>query len=289
MKSVTFTSGRVELDIVPDVGGRIHALRVDGQDVFLTPPDVSFHETEPLLWGSYPLVPWCNRIPGGELWFEGAVFPQPLNLDPFAVHGRALSAPWNQRSEGTFEFIDRGDSAYPWPYRALQEYSLVEAGFVVQLSIENVGTGGMPAGVGIHPWFDAAGGLEVSVPADLVYPSSGNIPTGPPEAVSGTRDLRTSQEPAAGIDECWTGLFGRTIELRRAADRKTIRFTYSDEVDHVVLAAVPTLGGVAIEPQTHAVDGHGRRERGEEGGISILEPGEVLTVEYRVELFDDES
>lgn len=269
------------MELLPDIGGRIHAIRVGGADLLRTPDDVNSHVAEPLLWGSYPMVPWCNRIPFGELWFEGAAHRQPLNLDTFAVHGRALAAPWRAIGSEVLEFLDAGDAGFPWPYRARQEFVVDGATMSLELSLENTGVTRMPAGLGIHPWFAAPNGLDVALPADLVYPSSGESPVGPPIAVAGDRDLRSSGNPRNGIDECWTGLTEQQIRLDRP-DGIQVTFSFTATADHVVLAAIGDLGGVAIEPQTHAVDGHGRRERSEPGGIAVLEPGDSLGVTYRI-------
>lgn len=182
------------------------------------------------------------------------------------------------------EYVDLGEASFPWPFRARQEFTVHHTGISVKLSVENTGSARMPAGLGIHPWFEASGGLEVALPAEQVYPSAGNIPTGPPIAVAGTRDLRTTGLPLAGMDECWTGLTAKSIELRRKIDGIRMSFSFTASADHVVLAAVDGLGAVAIEPQTHGVDGHLHRERGDAGAIDVLAPGQILSVTYGLTL-----
>lgn len=282
MSLVDITSGDVELVLAPNAGGRIHSLRVGGVDILRTPASVDLHRSEPFLWGSYPLVPWCNRIPEGKLLFDERVYQQPLNLGSFAAHGRALSSRWQYDTNGEMVFSDPGDHQFPFPYRAVQQFQFLDSGIGISLSIENTGVTRMPAGLGIHPWFESSGGMKVLLPADEVFPSEGNIPTGPPEKVEGDRDLRVFRKPKDGIDECWTGLFGREIGLHRLRDDISIRLGFSSNIDFVVLASIPSLEAIAIEPQTHAVDGHARRERGEPGGIEILEPGEQMTVSYQI-------
>lgn len=286
MHSLRSPSGRLELELLPEVGGRIHALRVDGVDVLRTPADLGQHALSPLTWGSYPMVPWCNRIPGGELWFEGIRYRQPITLDTFAIHGRAFAARWMVLNEGTLEFTDPGDEGYPWPYRCQQVFVVSDDAVSLTLTLENTGRSRMPAGLGIHPWFAAVGQLEIALPADFVYPSVGNIPTGPPQAVSGLTDLRESGAPPRDIDECWTGLTAHAVELYRPADGLRFEFSFSPTADHVLLAAITPLDAVALEPQTHGVDGHARRERGEPGAIGVLEPGEVLTVSYTLRFLE---
>ena len=274
-------SGAVEAELLPEVGGRIHRLRIDGRDVLRTPGDPSIHAREPLYWGSYPMVPWCNRIPGGVLRFGGRVHRLPAEVDGNAIHGRAVSAPWQDLGGGVLEYRDAGDPAFPFPFTARQEIAVDDAGLTLRLSVRNDGDAGMPAGLGIHPWFAAGDGLAVELPAERVYPSEDNIPIGDPMPVEGDRDLRSGREPRWGLDECWTSLTASRIRLT-ARDGFALDYGYTAAATHVVLAAIEPLGAIAIEPQTHGVDGHARAERGAEGGIATLSPGATLAVTYTV-------
>ena len=52
----------------------------------------------------------------------------------------------------------------------------------------------------------------------------------------------------------------------------------SATASHVTVAAFPDVQAVAVEPQTHATDGHRRRRDGERGGVAILGAGDELEV-----------
>lgn len=281
MIALASPDGSVRLELLPEVGGRIHALTIDGRAVLRTPEDPAEHARDPLRWGSYPMVPWCNRIPGGRLRFAGRRWQQPVEFEGHAIHGRGYAVPWAVVSDSVLELDDAGDAQHPWPYRARQVFEVTDAGIALELSIESSARTPMPAGLGIHPWFAALGALAVELPAEFVYPSEGNLPTGDPIPVDARTDLRGLGVPAAGVDECWTGLTDRRIRLRRG-DGLALDYRFGATADHVVLAAIPDLDAVAIEPQTHAVDGHARAERGESGGVAVLAPGERLAVRYEI-------
>lgn len=281
MLTLSSQGGTVQLQLLPEVGGRIHSLTIDGKSVLRTPPDPDQHRRDPLRWGSYPMVPWCNRIPGGRLRFEGRTWPQPAEFEGHAIHGRGFDVPWREVDQGVLELDDSGDAGYPWPYLARQVFEVMDTGLALELSLENRGDAPMPAGLGIHPWFAAHGALSVELPAELVYPSTGNLPTGNAGPVDARTDLRSLGAPGWGVDECWTGLTDRRIGLRRD-DGLALDYRFSETADHVVLAAISELDAIAIEPQTHAVDGHARAERGEPGGIAVLAPGERLAVRYEL-------
>src|SRR5687767_4244082 len=49
-------------------------------------------------WGSYPLLPWSNRIPGGRLKLGRIDAHLPVNWpDGSAIHGLVASCPWSVR------------------------------------------------------------------------------------------------------------------------------------------------------------------------------------------------
>jgi aldose 1-epimerase len=282
-----FSDGDVELVVAPQYGGRILSLKAFSQDLIRTPADPSVIADEPYFWGSYPMVPWVNRIPGGVLHFEGRVIQLPADFQGHAIHGRAMKAPWTMVSDNRIEFSEDGRGNYPWPYAAWQEFGVTADSAWMKLGVENTGTEHMPAGLGIHPWWvgdDAP--LEVRLPADLTYPSEDRYPVpGEPVPVRGHLDLRKLGVPEWNIDEIWTGLTENRIELHWPTKGIRAWYEFTPNCDHVVLATIKDIENVdvnayAIEPQTHASDGHRRREAGERGGIDILEAGEKLEVTY---------
>jgi aldose 1-epimerase len=284
----TLRSEGVEVEILPEFGGRIHRLRYHGWDILRSPIDPMVHESEPLWWGSYPMLPWCNRVPGGILRFDGRQYQLPVR-EGDAIHGRTYDRQWVVVGDGEMEYRDPGDSSFPFRYSAWQRITLSEDALHISIGLRNEGENFMPAGCGIHPWFDASSPLEVRLPAETVYQSTDHIPYGAPIPVDGSTDLRQSREPALGIDETWTDLTESCIELAWPQRQIRARFSFSSNADHVVLAAVGDLAAVAIEPQTHVTDGHRRRQDGERGGIGRLGPSETMGIEYELAFGTDQT
>lgn len=287
MPDLRFADGDIELVVSPEHGGRVLRLRVDGHDLIRTPDDPAILVDEPYFWGSYPMVPWVNRIPHGHLVFEGRTIDLVPEFQGHAIHGRAVKKAWTVVSPSRIEFSEDGTSDYPWAYAAWQEFGVSGDTVTLVVGVENTGTERMPAGVGIHPWWVSGDGpLEVRLPADLVYPSTDRYPDpGEPVPVRGDLDLRELAVPVWGLDEIWTGLTEDRVELHWPEWGVRVFYDFTPNCDHVVLATIRDIentdvNAYAIEPQTHATDGHRRREHGERGGIGVLEPGERMQVEY---------
>jgi aldose 1-epimerase len=272
--------GEVSVEVVPGIGARLHRLTAFGHDVLRTPPTVEHHRREPFRWGAFVMVPWCNRVPDGHLVFGDRTVEVPTNTvddgRPSAIHGLAYDRPWQVGDDGALHVT--GGDELPWPWSARQHTTVEAAAVRVALAVRNEGDGPMPAGIGLHPWFTAEGGLEVRVAADRVYPRDGVLPVGDPEPVREPTDLRSRRLAPWGMDDVFTNLGSPLAELLWVDRGLRCVVEGSPTASHVTVAAFPDMHAVAVEPQTHATDGHRRRRDGERGGVAILGAGDELEV-----------
>ncbi|MHB8717460.1 MAG: aldose epimerase family protein [Candidatus Dormibacteria bacterium] len=276
-------AGDLRMELMPEAGGRVHRLTHRGRDVLRTPADPRSHLVEPLFWGSYPLIPWSNRIPDGQLRFRGVTHPQPVNYGTFAIHGEGFAAPWGSGRPGEMR-LHGGGGAFPWRYTATQRLALEGSVVIWELWIRNDGTGEMPAGLGFHPWFPVTADATITLPAASVHPSRDEIPCGEAVPVTGEFDLRAPTRIPFGINECWTDLSGEPAVLTLPGQGLRVQMRANSVATHAVFAAVQPLHAVALELVTHATDGHGRLERGEGGGIGVLAPGAEMHLRYELRI-----
>jgi aldose 1-epimerase len=267
------------VELLPEAGGRLHRLRVFGQDVLRTPPDPAEHLRDPFHWGAFPLVPWSNRVPDGRIDRPGRLARLPCNDGRFAIHGEAYLRPWQVAGPGALAFRG-GQHGFPWPYGATLNVALDGRTLTLTLAVSNAGEIDAPLGLGIHPWFDATGGLEVALPAELAYPQTDHLPSGEPRPVSGPLDRRALSPVPWGTDNVWTGLSARAIELRWPGKQLSARFGFSAAATHVVMAAFAAQNAVAIEPVTHAPDGFHLLNEQRRGAVALVAPGATLAVAY---------
>lgn len=267
---LTIADGPIEVELLPDVGARIHRLRVFGHDLLRTPDDPSAHLRDPFRWGAYVMAPWCNRIPAAPMRIDGQLVNVASNFaDGTAIHGQVYAKPWQVRPDGTL-WAHGGGDGWPWRYESTLRFSLIGAVLQVEQSLTNLAAAPMPAGLGLHPWFRRP--LEVRIDAAQVLPSNTD-PAAKLAPVSGSLDLRAMRPMPDDLDAAWLDLGDPAVELRWPALGLTASLRARSEAGICIVAASPrALDAVAVEPQTHLPQGLRRLLDGEPAGLLPLAP-----------------
>jgi aldose 1-epimerase len=277
---VTVSRDAVEVEVMPAVGARLHRLRVRGQDLLRTPADLHRHLDDPWFWGSYPMAPWCNRLPAGMTrGVAGRDLDLPSNFrDGTAIHGQVARAPWNRIDEGTFR-IRAGGDGWPWPYEVEQVFAPSAEALEVMLRLTNLGDTPMPGGLGIHPWFRRP--LRVRIDGARAWDAN---PSPAPEAspVAGALDRRALVDRPEGLDATWTALDEPPVTLEWPAARIRATISTTPRVPFIVAASPAGIDAVAVEPETHAPAGVRRLLQGEPGALDVLSPAETMTLVIRL-------
>lgn len=267
------------VEVLPGVGARVHRIRFRGVEILRTPDDPARHLHEPWFWGSYPLAPWCNRVPAGPGRAAGRAIDLPSNFsDGTAIHGQVAEVAWTDEGGGRYR-IRRGGDGWPWPYEVVQTIEVEAPSVDLTLALTNLGDGPMPAGLGIHPWFRDP--VDLTIRAASVHPS--NLDPSPiPEPVSGDLDRRTPGPLAVGVDAAWADLGNPPVELAWPVEQLRATMTTSPNARYIVAAHLAGIDGTAVEPNTHAPAGLRRLELGEPGGLELIDPGATFTMTTRL-------
>ncbi|HWL44436.1 MAG TPA: hypothetical protein VNQ73_15960 [Ilumatobacter sp.] len=266
---ITLTAGEVRAELRPDAGGRIGQIEVAGRRLLR-----GEHDSDGgwLAWGSYPLVPWSNRIAAGRFVFEGATYQMPVNFDDgTALHGLGAQAPWEVTAhDAVAAVLELSIDHSPFLLSARQEFQLTPDRLVQTLQVTNRASRRVPVGLGIHPWFPAG---PIAVPASAHWPLVDALPVGPIEAFSPRPGVPELAVPGV-LDHCLTGLTGRRANV------PGLTLEWSDEIAHVVVyTAVP--GWQCVEPVTNANDGFNLAAAGAAGhGVVTLGPGESSSATF---------
>lgn len=147
--------------LAPALGGAVMRLSCGGRDVLRPAASLEEVASDPRAAACYPMVPWFSRLPGG-LNFAGCHYDLASTLpvcDPdHALHGHGWVSPWTviDRTEDRLSCAFAHAPAplsFPFPFRAVQEFSVSETAFRIGLSVTNTGARPMPAGLGLHPFF----------------------------------------------------------------------------------------------------------------------------------------
>ncbi len=271
---VSIADGPIEVELLPDIGARLHRLRIDGRDLLRTPDDPSAHLREPFRWGGYVMAPWCNRIAAARTEVNGQVVDLPSNFpDGSVIHGQVYDAPWQLGADGTLR-IRGGGGGWPWPYEVTMRVAIEGAVLSIDQSLTNLADSPMPAGIGLHPWFLRP--LEVRINAETVNRSNLEADA-TAEPVSGPWDMRAMRPMPDDLDAAWPSPGDPAVELRWSDLGARASLSARSDADLYVVAASPSsLDAVAIEPQTHAPHGLRRLLSGAPGGLHLLAPGATM-------------
>lgn len=202
--------------ILPEVGANCvrFVTAVDGRplEVIRLPESWDAFRGHPTLWGAAVLFPFPGRIRGGRFSFVGKTYHLELN-EPSAgnaIHGCVSRHAWSlldtsaddNGAVATFgigmdsqdELLDR----YPFPFRINLSIELRNGHLRHSFVAENLGSGPMPIGLGMHPYFPLPLGgkgdvddCEIWIDAPYFWEQESAIPTGEVRRSEEALDLRT--------------------------------------------------------------------------------------------------
>lgn len=254
-------------DVIPNLGGAILALSVDGFDLLRvsTSPVTEVRDTACFL-----MLPYANRVADGRLQMGGECID--IGVDPagspHALHGHGWQNRWTlvacERDRAVMEFSYPGDE-WPWPYRARQTICVQPDGVRIEVTLENQHvTLKMPAGVGLHPYFDRrpSSVLHLTSQCRWLTDSTGlSIKPVIDSRFDGGREC--AFENLIGLDH-----FFMTSNDRAVVDR-AIELRGSSIAGYHVYAP-PQNDFFCVEPVSHTPNSFGR---GEYSASDLIEPG----------------
>jgi aldose 1-epimerase len=140
---VILRAGAAVATVLPDDGGRLGSLTVDGLELLVT------GNPDPIQWGSYPMAPWAGRTRHGRFSYRGQEHTLPLTMPPHAIHGVVYDRPWTVTGHG--ELAIELDERWPFRGRVTQRFRLEDDALEVTMALD--AREPMPGVIGWHPWF----------------------------------------------------------------------------------------------------------------------------------------
>ncbi|QEL22957.1 aldose 1-epimerase [Bosea sp. F3-2] len=290
-------AGRMHASVRPLDGGRLASLWREEPgsgrtDVLVPMPETGF---DPLNWpkaGTYPLVPFSNRIRGaafrfGETRVELASHPAAA---PHALHGFCQMRPWTmtRHSEAQVEMHYRHDpentpDAWPWEFEAIQRITLDATGVTHEIGVESRAASPMPIGLGLHPYFAVSQGDRIRFAADALWEADADGCGRELRTLTGSarvHDSRHGEEEVTAYHADWGG----TASIDRR-DGTRVVIEADAPLDHLVFH-VPAGGGyLCLEPVSHVADAFNLAAAGQAGtGARVLRPGEAISAIMRIRL-----
>lgn len=294
-----------QIGILPETGASVAfaRMRYSGAWVDILRPTQEADYGNSSLCSSFVMLPWANRIKGGQLRVLDQTYQlQTTPDDGTARHGDVRKRTWqiDNQSETAitlqFDAVQHENVNFPFAFRAHLTYQLDEADFIISTALENTDTRPFVAGFGHHPYFvrpaDADNTPQVQIPCAAYFPLTDTLITGAPQPLIPNNDYRqaralddtprddlftqrTSDQPARIIYPAW---------------RTALEMHADDLYRHFLLFAPTGQPFFALEPQTNANDGfnYWQRDADERGddytGVFMLEAGQTRQADIRLRL-----
>lgn len=233
--------------------------------------------------GSFPLVPFCNRIAGGCLTHRGKSWmlpPAPLGIEPLhALHGLGWRSPWSTIESGEALIrlgLNHDGVLWPWPFSAEQRFEVTSTGLVYSMSATNHGSSPMPTGLGLHPYFPRDGAHFEFTPRAQWETGKDRLPIGRKE-LSGAPDWFNEE----GFDHCFEGA-DAPLTITWPTHRLRILPSQTLPFVHVYTPAGEDF--FCVEPVSHIPDAVNSPHDSAVTGLMTLAPGETMEIECRFEV-----
>ncbi|WP_135227807.1 aldose 1-epimerase [Deinococcus fonticola] len=285
------------LEVLPEVGASILNLRAASGRPIMREVKLEDVKTSSQC-ACFTLAPYSNRIRDAKFTFGGQeVALKPTTSDGLAQHGDVRNRPWQVSPAGpsrlacTFDsraFPDTTgtDMNWPWAFTVRVEYILHGPHFDTSITLTNVDSREMPAGVGFHPYFTRLHeGVDplLSFDAALAYDTDERVlATGEARPVAPAEDYRTpSRIGERQVDQAYTAW--DQIAVLDWGER-CLTITADNIFSHLIVYTAPD-GSLALEPVSHATDAFNLAARGVAGvDMRTLASGQSLAGTMRLSL-----
>jgi aldose 1-epimerase len=270
-------------------------------DPILEPVPFEEFRLRPSSYGIPILFPFPNRIRDGEFEFRGRRYA----LSP-ARHGFVRDKLWGIEASGASEaegawirsVLDATSygeeilKQFPFPFRVDVIYRILDGRLAMETTVRNTGSGDLPFGFGIHPYFRRPQSGTLRVPARKRWELAESLPTGRLLDVEGFYDLGRPRDLAGLVlDDVFTdlapdadGIVRCVLEDGSAKTRLTVAFSPDEFPEVVVYTAPPPRQAIAIEPYTCPTDALNLHDRGIDAHLIVLEPGGAKSLRVSFEV-----
>jgi aldose 1-epimerase len=280
---ITLLSHALRCEIKPALGGCVAGLWHGEQQVLRSTRAADLQSVR--VSGSYPLVPYSNRVAWRKLLWGGKHYTLPQNFapEPHAIHGVGWERAWAVEdaspTHATLRYQHAGDAAWPFAFDSHQSLTLTDDALAMHISITNRADVAAPAGLGWHPYFAKSPQSRLRFRTQGRWEMDADM-------------LPTQRVPNAGldcdcsaldIDHCFDGCSG-SLQL----DEAGLRITVSSDLTCLVVFTTPARDSIALEPVSHVNNALALAQQAgtppEALGLRVLQPGESFAASMRIQV-----
>lgn len=286
---LTLRAGALSLTLAPAVGGSIARFEYSRNgEAFPILRGCEGDADDVLAMGSFPLVPYVNRIRGGQFRFRDRLVSIAPNMagDPSPLHGQGWLGPWQVMEAGESDALlgfEHEPGEWPWAYSAEQRFTLRDGRLELSLACTNQSNEAMPCGLGQHPYFHCGPSTRIETRVSDVWLIDEHVLPTEKVPAEGPYDLTDTRVCGMDLDHGFGGWSGSArlsdpdwpfALVMRSPDARFFQL-YS-----------PSSGGIFVaEPVTHANAAlNAPEEEWAQLGMKILEPGESMPLTMVLEV-----
>ena len=274
-------NGALRCQLLPEVGGCVAGLWLDRHPVLRSKPASELHTAHSA--GSYPLVPFSNRIGQGQFNWNGRTYTLPANFapEPHAIHGVGWARAWDVESasdsRAVLVYHHAADAAWPFAFESRQVFTLTQDALEMQMHITNRADQPAPVGLGWHPYFVKSAHSHIRFAARQRWDMGSDM-------------LPTQSHPHTGldtncttldVDHCFSGWDG-ALEFSEGP----LRLRIHSDLNHLVVFTTPARDSIAIEPVSHVNNALALAQQTGQSpqtlGLRVLQPGESFGANMRI-------
>jgi aldose 1-epimerase len=281
--SISLASGALRCELAPALGGCIAGLWLGGQQVLRSTPAAELQSVQ--VSGSYPLVPYSNRIGYRKLHWAGRDYELPENFapEPHTIHGVGWERSWvleeASNTRCVLGYRHAADASWPFAFDSLQTFTLSDDALEMQISVTNCAGVAAPFGLGWHPYFAKSENTHIRfIAAGRWEMGADKLPT----LRSANAGLDTDCSNL-NVDHCFDGWNGR-VQLIEAG----LQVTVTSDLNCLVVFTTQQRDSIAIEPVSHVNNalalGRQSGQSCESLGMRVLQPDETFSARMRIQV-----
>ena len=286
---VQLAAGNLRLQLSPSIGGAFFGFEWTGPGGARPILRECHSPLEKVLDAAcFPLVPYVNRIRGGQFAFRGRQVRLAPNMagDPSPLHGQGWQNSWqvDEHSEaGAVLSFRHAAGEWPWDYEAHQEFALDSGSLSVRLICRNTDAEAMPCGLGQHPYFPCGPETRLDTQVTQVWTIDEHVLPVEKVPADGRFDLRDRRVCGQDLDHGFGG-WGGSATMTDLDWPYDVRLSSPDARFFQLYS--PGAGGIFVaEPVSHANAAlNAPEEQWPKLGMRVLEPGEAMSLVMRLDI-----
>jgi aldose 1-epimerase len=280
---ITLLNANLRCELSPELGGCVAGLWFGERQVLRSTGAAQLQSVR--VSGSYPLVPYSNRIGWRKLHWAGQDFELPQNFapEPHTIHGVGWERAWQVQAvsatQAELSYRHAADASWPFAFECRQTFTLAGDALEMQMSITNCAPVAAPVGLGWHPYFAKSANTHLQFACTGRWEMDADqLPTQRLDNPGLDTDCSSLD-----VDHCFDNWNG-TLQLTEGG----LRVQVTSDLDCLVVFTTPGRDSIAIEPVSHVNNVLALAQQTgttpESLGLRVLQPGETFAASMRIQV-----